>query len=353
MSEPTGDPSLPIELFEYDLPAERIAQQPARPRDASRLMLLPRAGGYPSHRRFLDLPELLEPGDLLVVNRTQVIPARLRLHKQSGGKVELLLSRPVDAEVRQALEWRAVGRPGRALVPGRALEAEDGTRLEVVARESDAVRVRGERPLWELMQRLGETPLPPYIERPSGPVVTDEEDYQTVFAAAPGAVAAPTAALHFTDSVLAALASRGVERAELVLHVGPGTFLPVRQDHVADIRQHEMHAEWYEIPPATVGAVERARSDGRRIIAVGTTSFRALETWAAFGASTGESTLFVYPGVDIRVVDGLLTNFHLPGSTLIMLVAAFAGRERVLSAYATAVAEQYRFFSYGDAMLII
>lgn len=353
MSEPAGGPPLPIELFEYDLPAERVAQAPARPRDASRLMLLPRVSGPPSHRRFLDLPDLLDPGDLLVVNRTQVIPARLALRKTSGGRVELLLYRPVGGDVRHALEWRALGRPGRALVPGRVLEAEDGTRLEVVGREADTVRVRGDEPIWETMQRLGQTPLPPYVERPEGPLATDSEDYQTLFAAAPGAVAAPTAALHFTDRVLSALETRGVERAELVLHVGPGTFLPVRSDHATDVRQHEMHAEWYDIPAATAGAVQRAHRAGRRVVAVGTTSFRALETWAASGETAGESTLFVYPGVEIRIVDGLLTNFHLPGSTLIMLVAAFAGRERVLRAYAAAVGERYRFFSYGDAMLII
>ncbi len=295
---------------------------------------------------------MLRAGDLLVVNRTRVIPARLSLRKPTGGRVELLLVRPLGAGVRDATEWEGLGRPGRALKPGAELIAANGSRLTVTARQGELVRVRACAKLWDLMQEVGEVPLPPYIERPNGPRDADRDDYQTVFATEPGAVAAPTAALHFTERVLTALEQRGVRRAEILLHVGPGTFLPVRVEHRADVRQHEMHAERYEIPEATRRAVEATRAVAGRVVAVGTTSVRALETWRQTGDACGESSLFIVPGFEFEVVDAMVTNFHLSGSTLMMLVAAFAGRERILAAYEEAVKEGYRFFSYGDAMLL-
>jgi S-adenosylmethionine:tRNA ribosyltransferase-isomerase len=351
-TSPTGVPQ-PLAHYDYELPEALIAQAPARPRDASRLMVLPRREGAATHRSFAELPGLLAPGDLLVVNRTQVVPARLRLTRETGGKAELLLTRPVDGEVESATTWSALGRPGRHLVPGRRLRAADGSWLTVVERHEDEVVVRGEGTLWPLLERHGEVPLPPYIRREGGPSGADAADYQTLFARERGAVAAPTASLHFTPAVVAALAARGVALAELVLHVGPGTFLPVREEHEADVRAHPMHEERYHVPAATLEALAAARARGGRVIGVGTTSVRALETWRITGESAGASRLFIYPGFEFKVIDGMVTNFHLPRSTLLMLVAAFAGRERVLAAYAEAVRERYRFFSYGDAMLIL
>ena len=314
-------------------------------------MVLPSSGDV-LHRRFVDLPQLLEPGDLLVVNRTEVVPARLSLRKETGGRVEVLLTRPKAGDARTATVWEGIGRPLKGLRIGQTLQAADGSAVTLVGRAAEAVCVQSPRPLWELMQRCGEVPLPPYIERAHGPRPTDAGDYQTVFAREPGAVAAPTAGLHFTSEVLDALTIRGVLRAEIVLHVGPGTFLPIRQEHEADVRGHRMHAERYAIDPATLEAIRATRACGGRVVAVGTTSVRALETWAATGSASGESELFITPGFAFKVVDLMLTNFHLPKSTLLMLVSAFAGRERVLAAYAEAVREAYRFFSYGDAMLV-
>lgn len=338
-----------LDDFDYDLPAERIAQRPAKPRDHSRLMVVPPTGPF-SHHRFWKLPEHLEGGDLLVVNRTQVLPARLRLRRPTGGQVELLLCEPVDGFVKTSHRWRALARPAKGLVPGLQLYfAGSGSEAVVVeGREGMFVVVRGAQPLLGLMEAAGEVPLPPYIDRPTGS--SDVEDYQTVFAAEPGAVAAPTASLHFTQRVLAALEDRGVRVAHVVLHVGPGTFLPVRPEHADDIRTHAMHAEAFEIPQETQTAVEGCAG---RVIAVGTTSVRALETWRATGATSGASRLFIYPGYRFRGVDGMITNFHLPRSTLLMLVAAFSGRERIFEAYRVAIAEGYRFFSYGDAMLLL
>jgi len=351
-TSPAGAPQ-PLALYDYELPPELIAQAPARPRDSSRLMVLPRRAGAPTHRSFVDLPGLLAPGDLLVVNRTRVVPARLRLVRETGGKAEVLLTRPLDGEVETATTWTALGRPGRHLIPGRRLRAPDGSWLTIVERRDDEVVVRGEGALWPLLERHGEVPLPPYIRREGGPTGADASDYQTLFARERGAVAAPTASLHFTPDVLAALAARGVALAELVLHVGPGTFLPVREEHEADVRAHPMHEERYHVPAATLEALAATRARGGRVVAVGTTSVRALETWRRTGEATGASRLFIYPGCELGAIDGMVTNFHLPRSTLLMLVAAFAGRERVLAAYAEAVRERYRFFSYGDAMLIL
>ncbi|MFC1611382.1 tRNA preQ1(34) S-adenosylmethionine ribosyltransferase-isomerase QueA [Myxococcota bacterium] len=343
---------LPLDLFDYDLPEERIAQQPARPRDASRLLLLSRRAEGLEHRRFGELPDLLQPSDLLVVNTTEVVPARLWARKPTGGRVELLLCRPQGA-VRSATMWEVMARPGRALRPGGALVLEDDTVVHVRDRCGELTVVETERPLLEVAWDLGEVPLPPYIRRPAGPRAEDREDYQSLFAAEPGAVAAPTASLHFTDRVLAALEARGVRRCPLVLHVGPGTFVPVRNEHAEDVRAHVMHLEWYDIPVETLDAIAVTRARGGRVVAVGTTSVRALESWHQSGEACGEASLFIYPGFVFGVVDAVLTNFHLPRSTLLMLVSAFAGRERILGAYGEAVEQGYRFFSYGDAMLIM
>ncbi len=323
-----------------------------RPRDHSRLLHLPRRGGTAlGHHRFVALPSLLRAGDLLVVNRTEVIRARVHLTRENGRPVELLLCRP-RGEIGAARAFWAMGRPAAALKPGRVLCAPDGTGVTVGERRGELIEVIAERPWLALLAEHGEVPLPPYIER-SAARASDAGDYQTIFAAEPGAVAAPTASLHFTPRVLEALGGAGIDRAELVLHVGPGTFVPVREVHADDVRGHTMHAECYAIPEATIAAIERTRAGGGRVIAVGTTVVRALESWAATGERAGDATLFIVPGFAFRVVDGMVTNFHLPRSTLLMLVSAFAGRERVLAAYAEAITAGYRFFSYGDAMLIL
>jgi S-adenosylmethionine:tRNA ribosyltransferase-isomerase len=341
---------LPQTLFDFVLPSELVALAPARPRDASRLMVLPRQSGAPQHKSFLDLPELLREGDLLVVNRTQVIPARLQLTSEHGGKVELLLYQPEDGPLGEARRFVALGRPGASLKPGKRLRTADGTVITVEERRGATALVSAEEPLAGVLSRQGEVPLPPYIRRDLE--AGDRDDYQSIFATTPGAVAAPTASLHFTERVVERLRARGVEVASVTLHVGPGTFLPIREEHAADVRGHAMHGEWYDVPDETRAQVKCTKDEGRRVVAVGTTSLRALETWKTSGAASGESTLFVYPGFEFRCVDALVTNFHLPRSTLLMLVAAFAGRERVLAAYAEAIEQRYRFFSYGDAMLV-
>ena len=348
MSEP-----LPLDLFEYELPDERIAQAPAEPRDQSRLLVVDRSSGARSHRRFFELPDFLRQGDVLVVNRTRVIPARLKGRRPSGGKVELLLHRPLDGTIEDAREWLALGKPGKALREGATVLVEGGVEIRVVGREGSMVRVRAVDPLWPTLLAVGELPLPPYISRPEGNLATDSEQYQTVFAREPGAVAAPTASLHFTPRVLSDLEERGVEVVEVLLHVGPGTFLPVRPEAADDIRSHRMHGEQYEVSANSLERIKRAREEGGRVVAVGTTAVRALETCAKSGELRGESTLFIYPGYEFQLVDAMVTNFHLPRSTLLMLVSAFAGRESILSAYAEAVKNEYRFFSYGDAMLLL
>lgn len=350
---------LSLDLFDFALPPERIAQAPAEPRDASKLLLVPRRDGPFEHRQFLDLPEQLRAGDLLVVNRTQVMPARLPVRRRTGGKGELLLYRPVDGPLTHASTWEGLGRPGSALRVGAQVLTHDDAVLEVVARDGQTVQVRrvgadgASAPIWDLLQAQGRTPLPPYIKRPDGPEAQDIASYQSIFAEQPGAVAAPTASLHFTPRVMQALQARGVRVASVVLHVGLGTFLPIRPEHGDDVTQHTMHGEYYDVPEATQRAVEKTHARGGRVVAVGTTSLRALETWAASGEAQGESHLFVYPGFVFKAVQGLVTNFHLPRSTLLLLVSAFASRERILAAYEEAIAKAYRFYSYGDAMLLI
>ena len=333
--------------FHFDLPRELIAQQPLVRRSASRLLRLDRRSGALRDAAFRDLPDLLAPGDLLVFNNTRVIPARLFGRKETGGRVEIMLERLLDD--RECLAQLRVSKPLR--VGGRIL-LEDGSVLEVVARDGAFFHLRSAGPgLAVLLERFGHMPLPPYITRDD--TREDRERYQTVYARHPGAVAAPTAGLHFDATVLAALAARGIERAEVTLHVGAGTFQPVRCENVED---HRMHAEYLEVSAEVCAAVARTRERGGRVVAVGTTAVRSLETAAADGALKpfrGDSRIFIYPGYGFRVIDGLVTNFHLPESTLLMLVAALAGREPVLNAYRHAVRERYRFFSYGDAMLVL
>ena len=332
--------------FDYPLPPELIAQRPLPRRRAARLLHLDAAGGR--HDRAIgDLPGLLAAGDLLVYNDTRVIPARLAARKASGGRVEILVERLLGARALR-VQLKA-SRPPR---PGTLLYLADGSRFTVRGRCPPFwdLAWEGAEPLAGLLERLGEVPLPPYIRRPAD--AQDRARYQTVYARRPGAVAAPTAGLHFDQALLDALAARGVARAAVTLHVGAGTFQPVR---VADPAEHRMHAEWAEVPAETVAAVEAARAAGGRVVAVGTTVVRALESAAGTGALrpwSGETRLFIRPGYAFRVVDALLTNFHLPRSTLLMLVCAFGGTERVLAAYRHAVARRYRFFSYGDAMFL-
>ena len=332
--------------FDYELPQELIAQYPLPERSASRLLVLGNGQDGIQDRSFRELPELLGPSDLLVFNETRVIPARLFGRKPTGGRGELFVER---------VTWQASalahGRASKPLRPGQALEIEGGGRLVVAGRRDDLVEIESpDEPLMTLLQRAGHIPLPPYIERSDEPA--DRERYQSVFARVPGAVAAPTASLHFDETVLAGLEQRGIGSARLTLHVGAGTFQPVRGE---DVSEHRMHQEWCEVGPEVVEAVSATRERGGRVIAVGTTVVRALESAAAAGGLrpfSGETELFITPGYHFRAVDALITNFHLPRSTLLMLVSAAAGRERVLAAYRHAVEARYRFFSYGDAMFV-
>jgi S-adenosylmethionine:tRNA ribosyltransferase-isomerase len=332
--------------FDYQLPEELIAQHPPERRGASRLLCLDGPSGAIADRMFQDLPQLLRPGDLLVFNNTRVMAARLYGHKASGGQVELLIERLLGE--REAL---AHVRASKSPKPGTELLVE-GARIHVVGRDGDLFRLAlADGSFTGLMDRHGHMPLPPYIRRPDS--ADDQARYQTVYAAAPGAVAAPTAGLHFDQPMLDRLAALGVEQAFVTLHVGAGTFQPVRVD---DIAEHRMHAEWVEVPQAVVDQVAATRARGGRVVAVGTTSVRSLEGAAAASgqlrAFTGDTRLFITPGFRFRVVDALLTNFHLPESTLLMLVSAFAGHRQVMAAYRHAVAQRYRFFSYGDAMFL-
>jgi len=331
--------------FSYELPAELIAQHPLTDRAASRLLCLDGRTGAVTDRRFADLPGLLQHGDLLVVNDTRVIPARLFGHKDSGGKVEMLVER-VEGP-RQALVHLRASKPPR---DGAQLQFEGGIGAQVIGREQDLYRLRFDQELMPALEASGHMPLPPYIRRED--IAADRERYQTIYASAPGAVAAPTAGLHFDQATFDHLERVGVERAHVTLHVGAGTFQPVRAEQVRD---HVMHAEYLEVTAGLCEAVSRTRERGGRVVAVGTTVVRSLETAAAGGGLmpyAGMSDLFIYPGFEFRVVDAMITNFHLPESTLLMLVAAFAGRDRTLAAYRHAVAQRYRFFSYGDAMFV-
>jgi S-adenosylmethionine:tRNA ribosyltransferase-isomerase len=330
--------------FSYQLPEELIAQQPLAERSASRLLTLDGVTGSIADRRMRDLPEMVNAGDLLMFNDTRVIPARLFALKDSGGKVELLLERPLTGST--ALVH---ARASKSLRPGMPLLCRGG-QIQMIEKRGDLWVVELPEPALTFFERYGQMPLPPYIRR--DPDAADATRYQSVFARKHGAVAAPTASLHFDTELLAALEARGAYRAFVTLHVGAGTFQPVRTDAVG---AHVMHAEFVEVSAEACAAVEAARARGARVIAVGTTVVRALESAAGGGSLVpyvGDSSLFIVPGFRFRVVDAMVTNFHLPESTLLMLVSAFAGREAVLEAYRHAVAGQYRFFSYGDAMFI-
>jgi S-adenosylmethionine:tRNA ribosyltransferase-isomerase len=332
--------------FDYELPTDRIAQHPA-PRGASRLLVID-CEGPERHRRVSDLPELLRPGDLLVLNDTRVIPARLFGRRPGGGQIEILLTGQAGET-----EWDALVKPGRRARPGTVIVLEENLTAEVIEKEETGRhRLRFSEPIEPHLERLGHMPLPPYIQREDE--AEDRERYQTVWAKTPGAIAAPTAGLHFSQEILDRLAATGIEIAKVTLHVGLGTFKPVTAERIED---HRMESERWEVGEPTAEAIRRTQERGGRIVAVGTTVVRTVESAALAGdggvrAGHGATELFITPGFRFRVVDVLLTNFHLPQSTLLMLVSAFAGRERVLAAYEEAIREEYRFYSYGDAMLV-
>lgn len=354
--------------FDYDLPEDRIAQSPVEPRDGSRLMVIHRQTGTREHRGFRDLPEMLRPGDLLVLNDSRVIPARLHGAKEdTGGGIEVLL-----LEESQPLHWWTLLRPGKRVRPGtvirfRSWDGQPSPLKGIVLEKNDEgwchLRFAGVSDLLQSLDQLGELPLPPYIQPPSpADRGLTEQRYQTVYARQAGSVAAPTAGLHFSTRVLEDLRRRGIETASVTLHVGHGTFAPVKAEQVHD---HIMHEEVFQVPEATAIAVQKARAEGRRVLAIGTTTVRVLESVArdhdgVVVPGAGRTAIFIHPPATFRAVDGLLTNFHLPQSTLLMLVSAFAapgchpkGRDLMLAAYREAIAERYRFFSYGDAMLLL
>jgi S-adenosylmethionine:tRNA ribosyltransferase-isomerase len=362
MTEPTQS-GLRVSDFDFHLPEELIAQQPPAQRGASRMLILNRTTGAVEDSTFANLPSLLNPGDLLVLNDSRVIPARLyarrvnrRGKQEATGQIEVLLTHP-DA----AGNWNALVKPGRKVRPGDRLEFPDASGEVLLEAEVISSGEFGERTIrfapaedfYGILDQIGHMPLPPYIKRDDA--TTDRDRYQTVFAAQRGSVAAPTAGLHFTPEILNVIAERGVEIAKVTLHVGLGTFAPLRVENVADI---QLHTEHYTLPTATAEALNRARSEGRRIVAVGTTTVRTLEHCAQTQSShrlephTGQTNIFISPGHKFSLVDAMLTNFHLPQSSLLMLVSAFAGREQVLTAYNHAVQQQYRFFSYGDCMFL-
>ena len=334
--------------FSFDLPEELIAQTPMEQRDASRLLCLDKQTGAVEHRHFYDLPDLLREGDCLVLNNSRVLPARLIGIRPTGGAVELVLLRDLGGN-----RWECLSRPGRKTKPGQRILFGDGE-LQAVVEETVSggnriVRFDYEGIFLEVLERLGRMPLPPYIRQE----LKDPERYQTVYSKELGSAAAPTAGLHFTKELLETVRNQGVLTEFVTLHVGLGTFRPVKEEEIED---HEMHSEYCIIPPETAEAVNRTRKNGGRIIAVGTTSCRTLESFAkedgTLEASSGWTNIFIYPGYRFKCIDALITNFHLPESTLIMLVSALAGRENILNAYRIAVSEKYRFFSFGDAMMI-
>ncbi|HVZ81960.1 MAG TPA: tRNA preQ1(34) S-adenosylmethionine ribosyltransferase-isomerase QueA [bacterium] len=348
------------ELFDYLLPFERIAQYPLQKRDASRMLVLDRKTGRVEHSHVRDLPQWLLPGDLMIVNRTKVIPARLHaLKPETGAKIEIFLLRPAlgagQASTELPHEWEALVSPAKRIKTPCVLRLEgkgEAAVLESIGEGHFIVRLNHVGNLRRFLAAHGHVPLPPYIKRADE--TGDRSRYQTVFAREEGSVAAPTAGLHFTQALLRSLADRGVRKSPVTLHVGLGTFLGITADEVED---HVMHPEWFEVPAATVREIQRAKARPGRVVAVGTTSVRALESAAqadgSFRTEPDETRLFITPGYRFRTVDVLFTNFHQPKSTLLMLVSAFAGRERVLAAYQEAIREGYRFLSYGDAMLIL
>jgi len=337
--------------FDYELPPDRIAQHPVE-RGSSRLMVVDRPTKTISDSLVADLPSFLGRGDVVIINDTQVIPARLYAHRRRGRRFEMLLLRPLGDE-----RWRTLVRPSARARVNERLDLADGGEVILERSAGDGLwEIRCDPPLGlDRLERLGEAPLPPYIERPSGASAADRERYQTVYARSPGAVAAPTAGLHLTARLLDGIRDRGAEIVSVTLHVGLGTFRPVAVD---DVREHRMHAEWYEVSNVAAKSINAARTEGRRILCVGTTSVRTLEGALQVGdgrmiAGEGSTELFITPGFRFRGLGALMTNFHLPRSTLLMLVSAFAGRDLVLDAYHQAIDRGYRFYSYGDAMLIL
>jgi S-adenosylmethionine:tRNA ribosyltransferase-isomerase len=346
--------SLPTSAYDYELPAEQIAQHPQQRRDESRLMVVDRATGRTGHRVFRDVRELVEPGDALVLNETRVFPARLLGYRAGGGTAEVFLLHPA-AGGGGGGRWHALVRPGARLREGKRVTVSAELEVEILETLPDGerlVRLHSESPLDELLERYGEVPLPPYVKRAA--TAEDRERYQTVYARERGSVAAPTAGLHFTPELLAEIERRGVEIVRLLLHVGIGTFRPVETE---DPGEHRMHAEWYRVSAEAASVLNRIRAAGGAVWAVGTTTVRTLETVAAgdgaIHAGEGWTDIFIRPPYRFRAVDRLITNFHLPRSTLMMLVSAFAGHETTMAAYREAVACGYRFFSYGDGMAII
>jgi len=336
-----------ISDFDYDLPEERIAQLPVEPRDSSRLMVLDPSNHTIEHQRFFQLGDFLKQGDLLIFNDTRVIPARLIGARDTGGKVEVFLLRQIDRD-----QWEALVKPGKKMRIGSVVHFGEELSCEIIAHTDFGgriVRFIYEGIFEEILDRLGNMPLPPYIHEK----LEDRERYQTIYSRVKGSAAAPTAGLHFTESLMEELRRKGVQFGFITLHVGLGTFRPV---HVDTIEDHVMHSEFYSVPTDTAELIRLAKKDGRRVVAVGTTSIRTLEAAASstgtVEAGSGWTNIFIYPGYEFKVVDAVITNFHLPKSTLIMLISAFAGRAFTLEAYRTAVAEEYRFFSFGDAMLI-
>jgi S-adenosylmethionine:tRNA ribosyltransferase-isomerase len=346
--------------YDYYLPEDRIAQQPAAQRDRSRLLLLDRKSGQVAHHRFFELSRFLDPSDVLVVNNTEVIPGRLMGKKETGGSVELLIlnyatrtTHPVEPE---QLVCDCLLKASKRTRPGARIVFDEGLIAEVMDVKEDIYKISFlyDGDFERLLYRIGKTPLPPYIRREDpAAAFNDPENYQTVYASQKGAIAAPTAGFHFTKNTLDTLKRKGIEIVEITLHVGHGTFLPVR---ATDIRQHKMHTEGFSVSEKTARTISRARQENRRIVAVGTTCVRTLEHLAdssgQLTAKDGNCDLFIYPGYRFKLVDAMITNFHLPKSTLLMLVCAFAGRENILNAYQSAIDNSYRFYSYGDAMLI-
>jgi len=337
------------DLFNYDLPAELVAQTPIDRREQSRLLCIDKATGKTSHRRFVDLPELLRPGDCLVLNDSRVLPARLFGFTKNGGSVEVVLLRDTGGDI-----WECLTRPGKKTKTGTVLGFGCGELSAVVTDEVEGgnrlLKFSYDGLFLETLDRLGKMPLPPYIREE----LKDGERYQTVYSRVIGSAAAPTAGLHFTSELLDVISARGIELCYLTLHVGLGTFRPVK---VETIEEHKMHAEYYILTDETASRINRVKANGGRVVAVGTTSCRTLESRADESGSvsgfSGFTDIFIYPGYKFKCIDGMITNFHLPESTLIMLVSALAGREQIMSAYEEAVRERYRFYSFGDAMLIL
>lgn len=350
MSDETR-PHLPIDRFDYHLPPELIAQRPIEPRDASRLLIVPTSGQSFEDRIFYELPDILNPGDVLVLNDTRVIPARLFARRVTGGKVEFLLLKHINGDV-----WSVLARPSRRLRTGETLTlldlqgTETGASIQIIERTSSSEMSVAVADADSVIHQYGQMPLPPYIaER-----LDDQERYQTVYADQEGSAAAPTAGLHFTPDVLDRCRALGIEVRYVTLHVGLDTFQPIRVD---DALEHQIHSEWYQVSSETVAALRSARDEGRRVIAVGTTSARTLETIAltldSSGNLAGETNIYITPGYEFRLVDGLITNFHLPRTTLLLMVSALAGAVTIRAAYEHAIRERYRFYSFGDAMLIV